>query len=161
MSRVNQSADLEPLVSREQAENEFRKAMNLYVGRGRVYSVAQLSKGARVPERTIECFRSYAFGHPDYRPLHIGHQLSIARFLGAEFTTEWLAVAGQGAFDLPDADDPNPGALAVENSDDNATVTRAAIDGEFDASERPSLKVVGTRMMARGAALVAIGGRAA
>lgn len=161
MTQRNNAADLEPLISREHAENAFRRAMNLFVGRGRLYSVAQLSKGARVPERTIECFRSYNFGHPDYRPMHFGHQLSIAKFLGAEFSTEWMALADQGAFDLPDAGDPDPGALAVENSEDNATVTRAAINGEFEPEERPDLKVVGTRMMARGATLVAIGSKAA
>lgn len=156
MTSLCDAADLEPLVSREQAENAFRKALRLFVGRGRLYSVAQLSKGSRVPARIIECYHSYPLGHVDYRPLHFGHKLSIAKFLGAEFTTEWLAEVGQGAFDLPDADDPNPGALAVENSDDNATVTRAAIDGEFDKDDRRRLKPVGHRMIERGQKLVAL-----
>lgn len=156
MTQRNKSADLEPLVSREQAENEFRKALNLFVGRNRRYSVDQLSKGSGVPDRSIECFRSYQHGHSDYRPLHDGHKLSIMKFLGADFTTEWLALAGQGAFNLPDADDTPPGALAVDNADDNATLCRAAMDNTFDAHEKPVLKVVGQRMMQRGATLKAM-----
>lgn len=160
----NRSAELSPLVSREQAENAFRDAMRLFVGAKRLYTVKQLAKGIRLPKKDdgeqitkpLYDFLSYPSGHPDHRPLHMGLQLSIIKFLGAEFTTEWLGLAGQGAFDLPDADDPDPGALAVENSDDNATVTRAAINGEFEPHEHRDLKVVGTRMMSRGAKLVAI-----
>lgn len=153
----NLAADLLLIVSREQAENAFRKALGLYVGRGRRYSVPQLSQATGVPERSIECFKSYTFGHPDYRPLHFGAVLSIASFLGAPFTNEWLRLAGQGAFDLPD-EVPSPGDLAADSSDDSALIVRAAKDGQFDANERRDLPGVGARMMQRGAQLVAIGG---
>lgn len=152
-----QSADFGGMISREQAENEFRRAMNLFVGRGRLYSVAQLAKGSGVPARVIDCFRAYAYGHPDYRRLNFGQVMSIARFLGSDFTNEWLHLADQGAFDLPDDQEPDPGALAADNSDDNATITRAAVDGVFDQSERKDLKIVGTRLVSRGATLVALG----
>lgn len=151
------SADLFPIVSREQAENALQQALGLFVGKGRRYSVVQLSKGAGVPQRTIECFKSYPYGHPDFRPLHSGALFSITAFLGSEFTNEWLRLTGQGAFDLPD-DVPSPGDLAADTSDDSAKVVRAAIDGKFDASERRELPAVGARMMQRGAQLVAIGG---
>jgi hypothetical protein len=154
------SADLFPIVSREHGENVFRHALGIYVGRGRRYSVAELAKGTGVPQRVIECFKSYAYGHPDYRPLHFGAVLSITLFLGSDFTNEWLRLAGQGAFDLPD-DLPSPGDLAADTSEDSAKVVRAAIDGTFDASERRDLPAVGARMMRRGAQIVAIGGRAA
>lgn len=158
MTTPENTADLNPLVSREQAENEFRKGMCLFVGRGRQYSVAQLAKGSGVHHRAIECFKSYTHGHPDYRPLHLGQMMSIASFLGAEFTTEWLVLCGQGAFDLPDANEPDPGKMACENSDDNAILTRAAINGEFEEHESRDLRGVGERMMERGAKLVAISG---
>lgn len=150
-----QSADFGGMIARATAENAFRRAINLFVGRGRRYSVAQLAKGSGVPARMIDSFRAYEHGHPDYRRLHFGQVMSIARFLGSEFTNEWLHLADQGAFDLPD-DEPDPGELAADNSDDNATVVRAAVDGEFDNEERRDLKVVGKRMMSRGAQLVAL-----
>lgn len=91
------SADFIGLVSREQAENALRDAINLFVGRGRLYSVEQLAKGARIAQRRIECFRSYQHGHPDYRPLHFGDVLSIQKFLGPDFTNEWLHLTEQVA----------------------------------------------------------------
>lgn len=150
-----QSAEMCPLISRADAENAFRKALGLFVGRGRLYSVDQLAKGSRVPARLIYCFLSYEHGHESYRRLNFGQVLSMTRFLGAEFTNEWLKLADQGAFDLPE-EEPDPGELAADNCDDNATVVRAAVDGKFDQNERKDLKIVGTRMMNRGAQLVAL-----
>ena len=63
-------------------------------------------------------------------------------------------------FRSPD-EDPNPGELAADTSDDSAKIVRAAIDGRFDGEERVELPAVGARMMKRGAQLVALGGRAA
>ena len=90
------SADFEGLISREQAENAFRDALCLFVGRGRRYSVEQLAKGSRVHRRKIEPFKSYKLGHVDYRPLDFGDILSITAFLGAEFTNEYLKLSAQG-----------------------------------------------------------------
>lgn len=161
MTARNTSAEMDPLISREQAENEFRKALNLFVGRRRLYSNTQLAKGSRVPERLIECFRSYPLGHPDYRPLHFGHKLSIMAFLGADFTTEVLRLAEQGAFDFPEEDDPRPGDVALQASEDTTEIVRRAADGEFCGGDKKALKVVGLRKIARGHQLVAAAGRAA
>lgn len=151
----NSSANLSPLISRERCGNEINNALRLYVGRGRRYSVKQLSNATGIKDRVIECAMCDA-ASVDYRPLPIEALVSIAGFLGPDFTSEWLALAGQGAFDLPDADDTPPGALAADNSDDNATLVRAAIDGKFDDDEKPDLKVVGTRMVSRGMMLRSI-----
>lgn len=93
----NKSADFTGLIPREQAENAFRDALNLFVGRGRLYSVEQLEKGARIAHRRIECFRSYKLGHPDYRALHFGDMMSIQKFLGPDFTNEWSNLTEQVA----------------------------------------------------------------
>jgi len=153
------SANFPLLISREQAGNKIGAALRLFVGRQRRYSVKQLANGTGVKDRIIECAMADA-GSADYRPLPPECLLSLIAFLGPDFTNEFLPLAGQGAFELPDAE-PDPGALAADNSDDNATVTRAAIDGKFDDSERPGLTVVGSRMVARGTQLVALGGRKA
>lgn len=155
----NQSANFPPLVSREQNDNAICKALRLFVGRRRQYSVKQLSNGTGVKDRMIEC----AMTDPeniDHRALPSWALLSVMTFLGPVFSNEILAQTGQGAFDLPDVE-PRPGDLAADNTDDNATVVRAAIDGEFCEKETPDLKTVGTRMMSRGATLVALGSKAA
>ncbi len=151
----NSTAKFPLLVSREQAGNKIGRALRLYVGRGRQYSVKELSNATGVKDRVIECAMVDASTY-DYRPLPFEAVLSIATFLGADFTNSWLSLAGQGAFDLPDDGEPDPGALACETADDSATVIHAAIDGKFDAFETPGLRVVGRRMMTRGAKLVAL-----
>lgn len=151
---ATQSANLSALVSRNAAGANLAHALRLYVGRGRRYSVKQLANGTGIKDRVIEC----AMADPDstdWRPAPPEALLSWAAFLGADFTNEWLALAGQGAFDLPD-DDPEPGDLAIESTEDSATVVRAAMDGEFDADERRDLKVVGRRKIERGMQLVAL-----
>lgn len=99
------SAEMSATFSREQSENAFRAALNLFVGRGRRYSSKQVQIGTGVSHRVIDCFRSYEHGHPDYRPLHMGVQMSLIAFLGPDFTSEWIKLAGQVAFDKPEGID--------------------------------------------------------
>lgn len=149
------SADDGPLVSRSSARLKIREAIRLYVGRGRRYSVKQLSNATGIADRVIEC----AMADPDdgdFRPLPLEALLSISAFLGPEFTTEWLKLSDQGAYLLPDSDETPPGVLAADNSEDNARVVRAAADGVFDGPEIQVLRPVGLRMMARGAQLAAL-----
>lgn len=150
-----QSADISPLISRSAANERFREALRMFVGRGKRYSVKQLSNGCGIKDRMIESFMAQ-IDSTDFRKPDLEEVLSIASFIGPDFTSELISLASQGAFWLPD-DEPSPGDLAADNADDNATVTRAARDGEFDRDERRDLKVVGTRMVSRGAQLVALG----
>lgn len=155
----SQSADFGPLVSREQAGNAIGSAMRLFVGRGRRYSVKQLSNATGIKDRVIECVMCRV-DNPDYRPLSDFALLSVAKFLGADFTNEWLHLAEQGAFNTSD-DDPDPGTIAIESTEDSAAVVRAAMDGEFDDHERPDLRVIGARKIRRGRQLIALGRKAA
>lgn len=160
MSHSSNAANNSPIVSRSAAGREIGDALANFVGRGKPWTVKQLSNRSGVPDRRIEC----AMCDPettDWRPLAAEHLLSIALVLGPDFTDDWLELARQGAFVLPDENDPAPGDLAADNADDNAVVARAARDGVFDNDERPELKVVGTRMVERGQRLVSIGLRKA
>ncbi|WBO23966.1 hypothetical protein [Sphingomonas abietis] len=152
---VYPSANIEPLVSREQVGEAIRKALALYVGRGRRYSVKELSNGTGIKDRVIECALC-APTSEHYRPLPLEALTTLELFLGPDFTAARLSLAGQGAFLLPNAGAIDPHALAADNADDNATVTRAALDGEFDADEILILPEVGTRMMTRGAILASL-----
>lgn len=149
------SAGIEPIVPRSAAYAEFAKALRLYVGRGCRYSYKEMQQKAGVPARMIEAYR-YEPGDPEHRPAPFEHILSLAAAIGPEFTADWLKLADQGAFWLPDADEPPPGELAADNADDNAVITRAARDGKFDKHERPDLRTVGNRMITRGTQLAAL-----
>jgi hypothetical protein len=154
------SADNSLLVSRSDAREAVGKSLRLYVGRGRRYSVKQLSNATGVPDRTIECAICDPEG-TDFRPLPIECLLSISLFLGAEFSSEWMRLARQGAFDLPEEDMPPPGAIAAEDAADTAEIVGRAVDGEFCAEDRKALRVVGQREIRRGMTLVALSSRKA
>ena len=159
MTAGTTSADNDILVSRNAARNALRNAIRLYVGRGRRYSVKQLSNATGVKDRVIECAMADP-DSPDYREPELAAIMSITTFLGETFGSEWVSVAGMGMFRLPDVDDTPPSELAAENAEDNAAIARAAIDNEFDRTERAHLRPVGIRLMTRGAQL-AFAGRAA
>lgn len=154
------SANMSPIVSREHVGNVIGNAMRLYVGRGRRYSVKQLSNATGVKDRVIECAMTDA-GSLDYRPLPLEALLSIAGFLGSDFTSEALAIVGQGAFDLPDDGDPDPTAMMVGATEDTARIVRCAADGRFDNDERTELRSVGQNKIRRGQQLVAMAARRA
>jgi len=157
MQRSN-SAGIIPNVSRTKLYEAFGNALRLYIGRGKRHSYKDVERGAGVSARMIEAYR-HDLDHEEWREPKIEHIFSIAGFIGPDFTNEILPLIGQGAFYLPEDDMP-PGDFAADLADDNAEVTRRAKDGSFKGDEQ-ALKVVGRRMMSRGAALVALDRRAA
>lgn len=154
MSQRNGSAGIEPNVSRSAAYSAFGRALRLYVGRGCRYSYKELQQKSGVAARMIEAYR-YATDHEEWRPAPFEDVLSLSGAIGPEFTADWLSLSAQGAFWLPETDDTPPGALAADNADDNAELTRRALDGSF-AGDAKALRIVGQRMVARGMKLSAV-----
>ena len=153
MTQSSNSAGIAPNVSRTKLYEAFGTALRLFIGRGKRHSYKDVERGAGVSARMIEAYR-YDLDHEEWREPKIEHIFSIAGFIGPDFTNEILPLIGQGAFWLPEDDLP-PGDLAADMADDNAEVTRRAKDGSFKGDEK-ALKVVGRRMMERGAVLVAL-----
>ena len=154
------SADNDPLVSRSAANETFRNAIRLFVGRGKRYSVKQVSNGTGIKDRMIESFMAQV-DSSDWRKPDLEEVLSIASFIGPDFTCELIALCQQGAFWLPDDEDPNPGDMALGASEDTTEILRRAADGEFCAKDRAELAVVGRRKVERGMQLMAMGRAAA
>lgn len=149
------AANFPLLVSCNEARNKVSSALRLFVGRGRRYSVKQLANGTGVPDWAINQALIPA-DDPKHRALKHEYLMSISVFLGAPFITEWLSPAGVGTFDLLYGD-VCARTMAADNTDDNATLVRAAIDGIFDDDEHPDLIRAGNRMMQRGASLISLG----
>lgn len=148
------------LVSRNAHAEKVRRALRLYVGRGRHYSVKELSNGTGVPDRCIES----AMCDPestDWRQLRPEQLASIAKFLGAPFASVYLELSGLGAFELFEGQPPLPGVLAAADAADTAEIALRAADGEFDAEDRRALKEVGHREIQRGMTLVSLSEKAA
>lgn len=152
------TAELQPLVSHEQLENAFWKALRMFVGRGKRHSADAVSKGAGIHRRTLDCYRGYPIGHPDHRPLDYAQKFSIASWIGSDLTTEWVSFIGQAAYDLPDIE-PDPGELAADTSEDTAKVVRMAADRDLSNDDPQQQREIGSRMMRNGAQLVSISAR--
>lgn len=130
------SANDSLLVSRNFAREALRDALRLHVGRGRRFSVKELSNGTGVPDRMIESAMC-ATDDPDYRPLALENLLSIAKFLGAPFFSAFIEVTDLGAFELS-GQAPLPNVLAsAEVSEDPISERRRLIRrlGELEGLE--------------------------
>lgn len=119
------TAEFIPVVSHEQLENAFWKAVRMFVGRGKRHKAREVSIGAGVHRRTLDCYRGYLVGHPDWRPLDYDQKFSIASYIGADFTSEWIRFMGQAAFDLPDDPDGDLDTAAEDAAAFAGSVRRA------------------------------------
>jgi hypothetical protein len=94
-----ESRSAELLISRNFARERVRDALRLYVGRGRRFSVKQLSNATGIPDRMIESALC-SVDDPDFRPLTLENLFSAASVLGAPFVSDLLEPCGLGAFEL-------------------------------------------------------------
>jgi hypothetical protein len=152
MATVDKSANNTPLVSRDDVVGPLRKALSIYVGIGKRYSVKELCRGTGVDARVIETWQSSG---EDYREPKLSAILSVAKFLGPDFTADILAIVGQGAFALP------TGAIDCAELMKGATssaglVVACLADGDCSADDARVLPAVGRRMVADGMALAAV-----
>lgn len=106
------SADISPIISRNAIREKLRDALRLYVGRGRRYSVKELSNGTGVADRLIESAMCDV-DSPDFRPLSQEALASITKFLGVSFASAYLELSGLGAFELMDGQIPLPKVLTT------------------------------------------------
>jgi hypothetical protein len=90
---------------------KLRNALHLHVGRGRRYSIRELSQATGVPERSIEAAKCEP-DDPEFRPLSLENLASLTKFLGAPFASAFLEPCGLGAFELMDGQIPLPKVLA-------------------------------------------------
>lgn len=133
MASLPQSANDSLLVSRNSAREKLRDTLRLYVGRGRRYSVKELSNGTGVPDRMIESAMCQV-DDPDFRPLALESLLSIAAFLGPAFASAILEPCGLGAFELS-GQIPLPSVLASADVPETAIEKRRRLIRELAALE--------------------------
>ena len=129
------SADFGLLVSRNAVRERLRDALRLYVGRGRRYSVKELSNGTGVPDRLIESAMCEV-DNPDFRPLSHEALASIAKFLGAPFVSHYLELSGLGAFELMDGQIPLPKVLASADTPEDASEERKRLIRQHPPGDR-------------------------
>jgi hypothetical protein len=123
MNCLAPSAHFEPLISRNLSYERLTFALKLHCGRGRRYSVRDLSQATGVPERAIEC-AMYQPHQAEFRPMRLEYLLSLCSFLGASFASALLEPCGLGAFELMDGQIPLPKVLATADQGGDAAEER-------------------------------------
>ena len=123
MASAPDSANNELLVSRNALREAIRKALNMHVGRGRRWTVKELSNATGVADRIIECAKLDP-DDPDFRPLREENLASVGKFLGTSFVAVWLETMNLGAFDLMDGQIPLPKVLASSPASEDAAEER-------------------------------------
>lgn len=120
------SADFGGLVSRNVGYERLAFALRLHCGRGRLYSIHDLSTATGVPSRAIEC-AMHPCGRGEFRPLRFEYLLSLSKFLGAAFTSQYLELAGLGAFELMDGQIPLPKVLTSADTQESVEQERSRL----------------------------------
>lgn len=155
MSNVHK-VNFQPIVSRSCVDETIGVALHTFVGRGRPYSVKQLSNVSGVKDRCIEAAMA-PVDSVEHRALNRENLFSITKVLGADFANRIWPLAGIGAFNLPQQELPHPGEVAAESAEDHAEIARAAADGKFCAADHRKLWAVGQGFIQRGMQLVGLG----
>ena len=125
----------ELLIPRSVARDKIRDALRLFVGRGRRFSVKELSDGSGVPMRSIEAAMS-PIDDENYRPLALEYLMSIAKFLGAPFVSHYLELTGLGAFELMVGQPPLPRILATADQQEDVADERKRLIRRLAELER-------------------------
>jgi hypothetical protein len=149
--QINDSAGIEPLVSRTKHFEAVTRALNLFVGRGRRYSNVDCERGAGVPARMMESYRQYP-EHQDWRQIKPEEFASLICFLGADFHSTYLSQigSGQGAYWLPEGDG-DAAALNTDSAEFNYEYARATDPNsengpDIGPNERKRLQLVASKM---------------
>ena len=129
-----ETANFELLISRSSIREMHRRALRLFVGRGRRFSVKELSNGTGIPDRVIECAMCDVDSE-DFRPLSHEALASITKFLGASFASTYLELSGLGAFELMGGQIPLPKVLASAAQSETTVEKRKRLIRELAGME--------------------------
>jgi len=142
-----------PPICQETAQATLTDALNLFVGRGRRYSLASLAAATGIGERTL---KSYQQGEatPGYP-----HLLRLLAVLPVEFGDAVLAPAGVGRLQRIEGEEPD-GFTAMEQVCRRAAMLGSALaDRKIDHRERlqllPEIRALAAEMTAFAAGLEA------
>lgn len=94
----------EGLISTAGVDDEIARAVGLFMGRGRRFSVADVAMVTGINARTLQ---SYIASNEDRRTPSYEQLFTLMQFFGPQFTSKVLGWIGQGAHSLtPEATDP-------------------------------------------------------
>jgi hypothetical protein len=133
-----------PLPSPEAAETHIIHCLALLIGRGKRFSVNDVSIGTGIPERTVS---SWLETH-DPREPKAKHLLLLCGFFGTEWTSKVLGPVGQVSQPIRSADAIRPADILVGVLSDLSVIGKAASDNRIDHTEEPACREAADRIIA-------------
>lgn len=134
----------EARISPEAADEAVHRALTLFIGRGRAWSVTDIEAGTGIPVSTVQ---KWITPDPLERRRPKGcHLLLIAQFVGVAFTDKLLGPIGQGGRDL-DAREGTPGHVIAHLAAGGAAFAEAGADGRFDHIDHGRLEPIADDMI--------------
>ena len=121
---VSETIQLTP----EAADAHIYRALSLFIGSGRRYSVDDIETGTGIPARTVSAWVANAI--ENRRRPKGSHLLILQQFIGIELTNKLLAPIGQGGRSLnPEPNDP--GVVVAKLSAGLHEFAQRAVDGVY------------------------------
>lgn len=132
------------LIEQDCASQQIARAIGLFMGAGRKYSVADVSLGTNIPSRTLS---GYIASGEDRRTPSADKLLVLMHFFGIEFASKVLGVVGMGAHTLV-VKHERPGAVIATLCGATAMIADMAADGVIDHRERAQLEPIADKVIA-------------
>lgn len=134
-----------PLPAQEVAAQQICRALGMYMGQGRRWTVEEVSGATGIKSRTLW---SYIQADPGERSTVPGDKLLIlCGFFGAEFTSKVLGVIGQGAHDM-EPDSKAPGMVIANLVGGAAVFAELGADNVFDHRDQAKLEPIADTLIA-------------
>lgn len=132
------------LIEQHCASQQIARAIGLFMGAGRKYSVADVSLGTGIPSRTLS---SYIASGEERRTPAADKPLVLMHFFGTEFASKVLGSIGLGAHEVV-VKHERPGAVIATLAAATSMIADMATDGFIDHRERAQLELVADNVIA-------------
>lgn len=125
------------IITPELADAAIYRALSLFMGDGRKFSVEDVAIGTSIPARTLYGF--VASGPEDRRRPKGWHLLTLQQFFGVAFTDKLLSPIGQGGRSL-EAEEGSPGVVMAHLTRDLAQIAGCGVNGAWNHTHERQLE---------------------
>lgn len=125
-------------ISRTQIDLVMHQILMRFVGRGKPFSIVQLSEDTNIPERKLESAKREP-GDVEHRGLRLEEAMSILSLIGLPAQNMVLSLMGTAAVPRNTAE-MEPGKLMALLSEGTTEFVKRGIDGQYDRVDRAELQ---------------------
>ncbi|WP_374139454.1 hypothetical protein [Sphingomonas sp.] len=125
-------------ISRTQIDLVMHQILMRFVGRGKPFSIVQMSEDTNIPERKLESAKREP-GDVEHRGLRLEEAMSIVSLFGIPAQNMVLSLMGTMAIPRDHAE-LDPGKLMALLSEGATEFVKRGVDGQYDRCDRAELQ---------------------